>query len=446
MIVDASLLLCATLLLSGGSCAPERQVEAAIKKAHTDLAGEHWYQVLVHGTHVGSLRERRNRTASGEYSLEQILTFKLTPSRRTRVVETLRFAAGFPHRLVHAEQATSVQQDGTRQETTQSVGLETLVTSETKTFGYGSTMPFHPALRGNARKIQTKEVDFKRDRIATHAWSVLPSESSSTIAERDNGDITYRFTRHGLLHSSIAYASIELKLVDHASAAPSSDAKTLFNDVAVGIPVDRPLTNHRDLERLVLRVFTSEEAQKFWQPLLDEKGLLRIERHVERAIHQAVNPSRDVSPNQTATVEEFIREAGLKTLATEETVKRLVDALHDYITPVDIPFHSTVSETLTRRTGDCTEFADAFDAIAYTLGWRTRIRDGLAYHPLSQSFRAHSWNEVMLDGQWIAVDASWGQFPADASHIPFAPAHTIAMLAHAPTTRFEVVDHHYVSN
>jgi transglutaminase-like putative cysteine protease len=34
------------------------------------------------------------------------------------------------------------------------------------------------------------------------------------------------------------------------------------------------------------------------------------------------------------------------------------------------------------------------------------------------AFYYHAWNEVWI-GQWAAVDATFGQFPADATHVKF---------------------------
>jgi len=34
-------------------------------------------------------------------------------------------------------------------------------------------------------------------------------------------------------------------------------------------------------------------------------------------------------------------------------------------------------------------------------------------------FYYHAWPEVYLNKQWVAVDPTLGQFPADASHLRF---------------------------
>jgi hypothetical protein len=68
------------------------------------------------------------------------------------------------------------------------------------------------------------------------------------------------------------------------------------------------------------------------------------------------------------------------------------------------------------RVGDCNEHTQLFVALARAAGIPARIASGLAY--VDGKFYYHAWPEVMLRG-WVAVDPTFGQFPADASHLRF---------------------------
>jgi len=68
------------------------------------------------------------------------------------------------------------------------------------------------------------------------------------------------------------------------------------------------------------------------------------------------------------------------------------------------------------RTGDCNEHTQLFVAIARAAGIPTRIAAGLAY--VDGKFYYHAWPEVRLR-DWVAVDPTFGQFPADAAHLRF---------------------------
>lgn len=78
-----------------------------------------------------------------------------------------------------------------------------------------------------------------------------------------------------------------------------------------------------------------------------------------------------------------------------------------------VPNAVQVLETLQ---GDCNEHTVLFVAMARALGLPARTAVGLVY--VNGAFFYHAWPEVWLD-EWVAVDPTFGQFPADASHIRF---------------------------
>ena len=39
-------------------------------------------------------------------------------------------------------------------------------------------------------------------------------------------------------------------------------------------------------------------------------------------------------------------------------------------------------------------------------------------------FRSHAWNEVCLNGEWISLDTTKNQLPADLTHIKFVQGET----------------------
>jgi hypothetical protein len=72
---------------------------------------------------------------------------------------------------------------------------------------------------------------------------------------------------------------------------------------------------------------------------------------------------------------------------------------------------------LDSRIGDCNEHAVLFAALARTAGIPCRIASGVMF--LNDAFYYHAWNEVGIDGQWISVDTTINQLPADLGHIKF---------------------------
>lgn len=74
-------------------------------------------------------------------------------------------------------------------------------------------------------------------------------------------------------------------------------------------------------------------------------------------------------------------------------------------------------EVLERREGDCNEHTALYTALARASGLPTRMAAGIVY--MENGFYYHAWPEVWV-GRWMAVDPTFNQFPADATHIRFA--------------------------
>jgi hypothetical protein len=73
-------------------------------------------------------------------------------------------------------------------------------------------------------------------------------------------------------------------------------------------------------------------------------------------------------------------------------------------------------QVLRARGGDCNEHAQLFVALARAAGIPARVDAGLAY--IDGKFYYHAWPEIYLH-EWVPVDPTFGQFPADAAHLRF---------------------------
>ncbi|HWJ22266.1 MAG TPA: transglutaminase-like domain-containing protein [Gemmatimonadaceae bacterium] len=73
-------------------------------------------------------------------------------------------------------------------------------------------------------------------------------------------------------------------------------------------------------------------------------------------------------------------------------------------------------QVLESRKGDCNEHTQLYIALARAAGIPARPAAGLAY--VRGKFYYHAWPEVFL-GTWVAVDPTFGEFPADAAHLRF---------------------------
>jgi hypothetical protein len=99
-------------------------------------------------------------------------------------------------------------------------------------------------------------------------------------------------------------------------------------------------------------------------------------------------------------------------VAAERLARWVHDSLDKRIS-FSIP---SATQVLKTRAGDCNEHTQLYVALARAIGLPARAAAGLAY--VGGKFYYHAWPEVFL-GDWVAVDPTFGQFPADAAHLRF---------------------------
>jgi hypothetical protein len=79
--------------------------------------------------------------------------------------------------------------------------------------------------------------------------------------------------------------------------------------------------------------------------------------------------------------------------------------------------------SLKSRHGNCQTHARLYTALARAAGIPTRFVSGLVALE-GKGFLYHSWAESLLGGRWVAVDPTYNQLPADATHLKFFEGHT----------------------
>jgi len=96
--------------------------------------------------------------------------------------------------------------------------------------------------------------------------------------------------------------------------------------------------------------------------------------------------------------------------------RRINQWVHDSLKKtISVTIPSAI-QVLSSREGDCNEHTQLFLAISRAGGIPARSAAGLAQ--VGNKFYYHAWPEVFV-GKWVAVDPTFGQFPADASHLRF---------------------------
>ncbi|MFQ5791375.1 MAG: transglutaminase-like domain-containing protein [Acidobacteriota bacterium] len=102
---------------------------------------------------------------------------------------------------------------------------------------------------------------------------------------------------------------------------------------------------------------------------------------------------------------------GLSPLAS---ARRISEWVYESVSKTPTLSLPSAREVLEQRAGDCNEHAVLFTALARATGVPTRICTGLAFS--QGQFYYHAWPEVWV-GSWLAIDPTFGQFPADPLHL-----------------------------
>jgi transglutaminase/protease-like cytokinesis protein 3 len=85
-------------------------------------------------------------------------------------------------------------------------------------------------------------------------------------------------------------------------------------------------------------------------------------------------------------------------------------------------------DVLEQREAECQGHAYLYAALTRSLGIPTRVVNGLVYSEAVQGFLYHSWAESYLTDGWYAVDPTFGQPAADATHLKLIEGESIADL------------------
>ena len=444
-----SWLLCATLLWADDSCASLDQVEEVAATVYEDVRGIYWYSVLYHGKPIGHLQLEHKYDRTVGYVVTRILTFRVTEGRKVAITEVFEFSDQSPHRLTFASKLVRTSQGLVGYRSGQDIAVKPSNAKEFAGFNYLSLTPFHESLTNNRRKLEIPQLNFETRSLDVRHWQFDNPNSNPHVRYVSTTDdyLTHVLSPKGIPKTSHYNEGIELQLAGRNQATAWEQAPPLLDAEIISIPVDQPIVNHKRLTRLSLHVEADPDTLKLWQPVLGKDQVITIDLDATEPYggeHDMVKMHYEALETPPVIVE-LIAKANIALEPIDDSIQKWVEFLQDYITYQEVDTISDIEQTLTRRYGDCTEFADVFHHVALAQGWLSRTRTGLAYNAKTHSFQSHAWNEVVINDHWVSVDASWGQFPADASHVPFPTPDILALYASASRTKFNVVDRAYRS-
>ena len=286
------------------------------------------------------------------------------------------------------------------------------------------------------RVRELKDAYLHRDHVA----GAGVQEEVSVVAESELGDrmaAEYRVSDDGRI--------VEIRLGEAIVARPETEETAKRLDVIdlfalARVPVPGPLP--REVPRtIVYRLeglpasFQKNDARQRFERGPAGTTLLTVTARKPAAADPAkdtplAKAGQGASPDDLAStpqanweapeIQKLAREVAGGARGTYEAAQRLSDHVYRTLEKAYGASHDRASEVLQAGKGDCTEHAVLLVAMARALGIPARGVHGLVYARYDDGKDAlywHAWAEVRSGGEWIAMDPTFGQPVADATHL-----------------------------
>jgi hypothetical protein len=450
----AVLVLLACLFVAGPLAAQENFFRPALKDADiTPTLRTDWYGVYLNDKKVGYVKTGRARIDDTivETNATQMKLASFGKKAELKFDQTSTFEAKPPYRLLAA---TYEQDDGKVSKKIRAKRVEN---------GFEYTIE----ASGAKRTRQVGDLEFTlADSLASELWirsapkvgeQILVKDLDVEDWKRDQTKFTIKNIKTSLVggvevkysevesesqkymlkllarHDSTGkmlsgfLAIFELRLEPEAQAKNTEYSQDLF--VLGQAKVDQPLGWTTKLMEVVLRVdgkFEGLENGPLQTVVLDKDGskLIKIGKKYGNVLRPT---AMEIEENVAETNAYPISDPKIKAMALraigdakapEAKVRRIVSFVHGYIKPsleVTVP---NIHNLMDKQRGDCKSYALLTTNLCRAVGIPAREVSGLLYMGDDQkSFGGHAWNEVVLNGVWVPVDATLDQVEVDAGHI-----------------------------
>ena len=208
------------------------------------------------------------------------------------------------------------------------------------------------------------------------------------------------------------------------------------------IPVAKEINNPRSLMSMHVRLSgipeTFEVINTSMQHCNKENRIWACQIHSDAKVTdqlqaRAASPTvRDVSSSiaVNSTAEEIINLAHDITATSTDTndqVQHILDWLDANIEKQVVDSFNSL-DVLAQRKAECQGHSLLYAALARSLGIPTRLLNGVVYSEDHDAFLYHTWVESYIDNRWQAIDPTFGQRHADATHITLLEGEDTAQL------------------
>ncbi len=417
--------------------------------------GERWFGILVDNEYMGFSRLRISAMPDGGYLIEgdgsvrmQIMgfsreatsreTYLVSPSLTLKSLEVEQTLGGKRSRLSGKIVAAGLQ----IQREADGKITERLLKSRGELFP-AAVLNMLPLLRGGnpgrqyrVRTFDPEEVRIKEVKItllgegktpdgqmAVHLKNDLYPFVSNDIWVDSSGNTLLESVREGLV---ITRAETPEKLAHLVSGVALSQKDLIydFSMVRATPPLSRPVAELGGLAVLIqgygdglpLLSGSPQTTERVNGSLTIRTGSLHHAPLSAAAAPSAMylQPSERIESAAPQIVQHAIdltKDRG----SIQEKIASLVDWTARWLED-SIDDNGSAMNALAKRSGNCQTHARLYTALARASGIPTRFVSGLVTQN-GRGFLYHSWAESWVDGRWQAVDPTFNQIQADASHL-----------------------------
>lgn len=418
-----------------------------------NLLGETWYKIELDAQHVGYMHNLAYRDHRGRWHFDSTTHFALNENEPNTISKHMVFAAGRPHAL---ERATYLNRTGARAARTSVVARGEVMIASNERDGHTSEteldwqfdLPTFVALevwlatqsRPPRSEHLAKGPDFERLRLVQRTYRVVEHNEQGYLVET-NAPFAATSTQLDAQQRPVRLSMAGLFDVTQASEAVSIDLHSLKRKTNYLFPLDQRLHDHHALATLKLAMDTSAELDLPTEYALTANGASGNGDPEEFRGEELRYPITHPDIQRLA-------QAALDREDAMTVPERLVDIAHAQLEYAEEEPAGSVIVALAERRGECTDFADLYTTLARAAGFAARTVYGLAYKDGSNpALMFHAWNEVHDGDGWRAVDPTWNQRSADATHLALSDAAAASMMRanNRDGVRFRVLGSSYGS-
>ncbi|NKB99800.1 MAG: hypothetical protein GKR90_15070 [Pseudomonadales bacterium] len=417
------------------------------------MAGENWFRIELENRHVGYMYNQTKQGRDGSWTFSSTTHFLLQNNSPNTINKKLTFGAFPPYPLEQvffqgaSGDTTEVNPTENGYIATVRRGTQVSEVPLDWSFTMADFLAFEAWLSDDqpiaAASFSVRDPDFEKLRIAQRSYRVLNKNDQGYLIET-NSMLAPTVTQ---LDQDFRPLSLTMSGVFQIKRVPEVEAvaiQEMQSKTSYLFPVDQRLSDHTRINALRLKTHNANNV------LPDVLALSRgsASAPADPGLHIGEELNYPVSARRIQVLlQQAVAKSGAGSSDLGSLAHRLVELVHQKLQYSENNPAGGVLEALSRGFGECTDFADLLTTLARAGRIPARTVFGLAYRDGPKPvFMYHAWNELYVDGNWIAVDPTWNQTEIDATHIPLSDQQSAAMmLAHArKPIRFEVIDASYL--